>query len=271
MRIHIFTVSTGVYNQYIDYQAKSLDNIYPGVEKTWNLISDKEYHLNLNEHKDYTESNYYHISDLPYPFITYFKTQYVRDMIKKHNFNNDDMLLFCDVDSYFIDKGADYYKNIFNDDKLHFATSPWMDFPHSDIVVNETKHNRFSKSYFGKYTKQSFPQYVQSSIFFGRIDKFIEMNNVIMRIIGEDAGGFSEIGIIPTLADQSLMNKYIHDNPDKIISEYYISDSYEWDVVSDDYFVGNPSYNKHQDTIFCIQKFKGELKSKKRYNPYYDI
>lgn len=272
MKIHVFTIATGIYSLYLPYLAKSLNNIYPTMEKTFNVISDCEFRLCLSDeiYNEYKESNYCHIANLPYPFVTYFKTQFVCDMIMEKKYSLDDYFIFCDADSYFIKKEGGYYEKIFTDGKLHCAISPWIDDENRDIVKEETINNKNSKSYFGEVDKYSFPNYIQASLFFGKIEKLLEVNKYIMSIIASDKNGYANMGYIPTMADQTLLNKYVYENPNEVITEHYISNSYWWDGESNDHFSGNITYDKYKDEVFCIQKFKGELKSQKRYSDKFE-
>lgn len=286
MRLHLFTICTGVYNNYITYLLRSLNNIYKGIEKTFNIISDKEYHINLDRYNEYIESNYYHIANLPYPFIAYFKTQYVCDMIKLHNFSEDDYFIFCDIDTFFNNINNDYYKMLFDDDKLHFSKSPWNNIDDLDMCKTENDLNSLSISYINNGDKYIFPDYSQTSLFFGKISKLIEMNNVIMNMVSKD----SYNKIIPSIYDQSIINKYIYDNPNKVvcdnyiinayvdINKYIINDSVDLDLIYNDLIINKDEfYNKpfvysydYKNKCLCVQKFNQEIKLNKRNSDRFD-
>jgi hypothetical protein len=270
MKLHLITESTGVYNNYLPFLVKTIDNFYPGVEKTFNLISDKEYRIDIQEHKDYTISNYYHICNLPYPYVTYFKTQYICDLIKQFGYSDEDYFLFCDADSHFLEMPNGYYDNLFNDDKLHYAISPWTwggwDIAYFENIPNAGK----SITYIEGLNTSNFPNYNQASLFFCRIGEFKNINKVLMNYVANDATR----KVIPFINDQSLFNKYIYDNPDNVVAGNYICNSYGYNGEDDNYYAcGDADCNppdRVKDEIFCVQKFRQDIKKDKRNSDKFD-
>ena len=79
MRLNVFILSTGCYNDYLKYLYKSIINLFPNLSKHIYLIGDKNIIYDLDKTINYT---FFEIIDLPYPYITYFKPIYIYECIK---------------------------------------------------------------------------------------------------------------------------------------------------------------------------------------------
>lgn len=272
MILHIFTISTGIYNNYLNFQLQSLDNIYPGINKTYNLISDKFVDLDISKYQNLISYKYYHIANLPYPFIPLFKTQYICDMIKLEEYSDDDIFLYCDADSFFLKMSNNFYQNIFNDNKIYFTYSPWLLNNKYDITYQEMCELNNPKSITYVNTNKNEFKIIQSSLFFGNIGLLKKINNKIMNYLAYDG----ENRIIPRMPDQSLLNKFLYDNKDNLnieINFFTINYYKQLDINTiyktlDNFKCCGESfyYKDFKDTIFCIQKMNEHIKDSKRWS-----
>lgn len=268
-KLNIFILSTGCYNQYLDFLYPTLNRLFPMLEKNIYLISDINKPYNLNNTIKY---NYYHICDLPYPFITYFKANYIIDCIKQFNINKNEYFIFLDVDSIILEKQNEFWNNllnIINKYKLCFAISPWKGSGYA-----ENKKNKESITYI---LNTNLDIYIQSSLFFGIISYFNDILIKYNQYISID----SKNKIIPFLNEQSIFNKLIIDDKLQCICDYYILNYYKNITIKnlnniEDNLINNSYYDNmkyHNDclikykeyiNIFCVQKFNPYIKDNKR-------
>ena len=139
------------------------------------------------------------------------------------------------------------------------------DIAHDENIPNAGK----SITYIEGLNKFNFPNYCQSSLFFCKIGVFKTINKVFMNYVADDATR----DVIPFMNDQSFFNKYIHDNPDNVVAGNYICNSYSYNGEDDDYYAcGANCYppDSVKDEIFCVQKFRQDIKKDKRNSNKFD-
>ena len=276
-KINIFIIATNKYNEYLTYLYPTLENLFPMLEKHIYLIGDKNIPYTLNDNIKY---NYFHITNLPYPFITYNKLIYICDCIKEYNINKDEYFIYIDADSYILQMNEEYWLKlltIIEDNKICFAISPWA--PRKNIGYEcgnwENENNTKSASYI---MNKNLNDYVQTSLFFGKINSFIDFTNKTLKYMISDSNN----KIIPYIYDQSLINKVIFDDHYYCNKNYYILNFYDNININEMYenvishitlYIHDKliNYNDHKDTIFCVQKFNQYIKESQKFKNDYSI
>lgn len=266
--LNLFTIATDMYNQYIPFLVKSLENLK--LDFRFILMSDKDI-----QYEGESEYIYYHIANLPYPFILYHKIDYIYDCINYNNIPLTDSFMFVDADTIFRKMPDVFWKNIdkmLSTDMLYFPRSP---FYIDGIPEWENYNNKGNCCYIEDI---DIKKYVQTSLFFGSIKQlewlYNECYNLVTRMTKDDRRNPR----VPYIFDQSIVNKLISikENEKRFVIEDFIFNAYNVDVIHDSDFV-NKTFNdisyKYKDVdyfindhpqIFVLQKFNREIKDDKR-------
>ena len=265
--VNIFTVATDIYKKYIDVLYKSLVNVYPNEEKRFILIADKPC---------CDCDIYYHICNLPYPFNTYHKIEYIADCINSYNIHKDEKFIFVDADSCFRIMPSDFWSTFdkfIDTNKLIFTKSPWQN---TDIPNIENNHH---KDYCHElYIDNLNPKlWTQTSFFAGKINKFLDLSLVYFEYVTNCTKLHRHVPCMPYMSDQTIMNKIISLNYSDYIIDDFIYNGYEFSFVDNDEYLRNDfrnkeycncgktyELNKYHPYIFIIQKFNNDIKSSKR-------
>lgn len=267
--INIFTIATDIYKVYIPILKKSLSNFTPKNEQIrFILISDKMC-CNCDI--------YYHICNLPYPFNTYHKLDYIIDCINENHINKSDYFIYVDADTYFRKMPDDFwnitFKELINTHKLCFANSPWK---YTAIPKIENNFTEFHCQEVYVKNLNTKTNWIQASFFMGPIYAIYgEFYNKWNEIITNCTKNHRQYPVIPYIYDQSVINKIISLNYSKYIIDDFIFNAYDIDVIHNNEYITNDlkSYNlitannsyslNNYEKIFLIQKFNQELKTKR--------
>lgn len=267
--LHIFTITTGVYNYFIKDFIYSLDNIHDyniilHIFTDDNNIIDK--HISYLDSKNIHYS-VYKIPNMPYPFVTLFKfntiISYTKDIIPK-----EEKFIFVDIDSKFVDNISEDI-NKYN---LCFNRSSW--------ISGKKIHNyTFSENNYGNIhiledesdNMANFLDaeewYCQNSFVMGTYEYFIEYNNFTMNELSKFSNS-NDPSIskcikerkLPLMSDQTLANIYLRYKKD---NENISIKCYSCNNYSDDIQEYN-NYKDYYNECFMYQKYNDGIKSKKR-------
>lgn len=246
-KIWIFTIATSVYNEYLEEQYETFNNLFPNHEKVMVVISDQEpIKSEINKHIDI---RYYKITDHPYPLVTLSKYIYICDAIP-FDAKDDDTFVFIDADTKFLRKENNFYDNLYNKINqydLIFTIAPWQN---------------LYKRYFSKLTPSGWPSfmekydsyahymndpdingtshyditdkttYCQTSFFAGKIGKLKEFNDDVRKLMSNDLNTLNDKYIekgqqelfrhIPLASEENYTNKIINDHIHNKIDKYNI-------------------------------------------------
>lgn len=273
IKLGIFYLATGVYNEYFENFAKSLNNLFPdnNVEKHLILMSDKLKDYNGKEEFG-CKIHCFDVIDYPYPLVLINKFQ----MVAKYMEDLDlDYGMFFDADTVIFEKSQDFWytlKNKLMSGKLLVSVHPHYLYNPNLIIQEPLIVNREdSVGYTNSKVLNDNKSYLITSFFGGTKEVITKYAKKIYNLIGED---LYNIRWIPRFCEESYMNKiYVDDillgKENDIIKEKYITiNPYPFnfgDYISTGNLYENnfPEYN---DTIFMNQKYNIEIKNKKKEN-----
>ena len=257
--LNIFILATGCYCEYLKYLYPTLKYLFPSLQKTIYLISDKDVKYEYNNIK----YKYFHITDLPYPFINYNKVNYICDCIKEFNIDENDYFIYLDADSIILEMPNKYWDDliyIINENKICFSLNPW-----GYIIDEHNEENKYSCTYLKHLENRN--KFIQFSMFFGLIYKLFDLQQKMNYYINLD----SQNKVISKLYDESVINKIIiDDNYECYLNNYMITyfknlnENNQLDKLEET--INVISYKDKKDIIFCVQKFNYYIKSCKKHN-----
>ena len=109
---YIFTIATNVYTSYFENFKNSINNFYPGEDKTLIVFSNK-----LQEYNNWqignTKIEVISIPNLFYTSINLNKFNFIEWYALNNNLDDDQLVFFFDIDTYF------YHKTDYNFDNLN--------------------------------------------------------------------------------------------------------------------------------------------------------
>ena len=270
-KIYIFTIATDIYKGYIPFLEASLANLSP-LSKVFDveliLISDRDC-ISETPHK------YLHICNMPYPFNTYHKFDYIHDAISFLNLQDDAYFIYVDADSIFRKMEPNFYTrtlpNLLDNGKITLARSPWR---LTSVTRNENYGCKGTPSYIERLDSRN--NYAQASMFMGSIKKFEEVYPLIYGLMTSHIKERREHPSLPLMFDQSIINKVANTHNEFFSFDDLIFNIYEDLSLEEKEFLKtsykeknlvkcNKTYHMNKySNIFVIQKFNQGIKKEKR-------
>lgn len=227
--IYIFTISTGIYNIYLNTFIDSINNCFTNKEKTVVIIGDNEY----KEKQNFNIYNY-HIPLTNYSLCNLQKYIYIDDAIKylKLNISENDYILYVDVDSYFEKRSIEYYDDLynkFNEYDIILSVFPW-DIDKNNLDVKQEYIVNLNTKRYTSINRSRFKNVI-GAFFISKLNVFIKLKELVNLCLLYD---LSIINVLddhnnyrsfPEWQEQTYLNKIIQDNwinSDKICIDYYI-------------------------------------------------
>lgn len=259
--IYFFTIATNTYKEYLNKFVKSLDNCFPDNDKKLIVISDKDYINNINNIYTYN----YHICDTNYALCALQKYTYIYDSIQyiQLKLKKNDLIFFCDVDSYFIEKSKSYWNKIYNSIikyDICISIFPWN--------YNDTNKYRVMKKYKNipsiaqinkfRYNLLCASFLIAKPFWFNKIYKLVDL------LTAYDMANLQNgCRIIPELPEQEYLNKIIQEN---IINTNNIWVDY-FQIISNDIFLQEKhktlnDFLENNEYIFSIKDYDPTIKLK---------
>lgn len=292
--LYLVTLMTSVYNNFLPEQFNTLKNLH--LDEYFDnikfiIMSDTEPivpELNINN----LTVEYYHVIDAPYPLVTLCKTIYIIDALKDKA-NDDDIVMLIDSDTKFVDRGKDFFINMYDNlykYDLTFTHSPWQnmvnDLP-DDVREYSTLwmgKDREYKEYMNMNNNYSYSRYditdktiyVQTSYFAGKFGAIKRLNDDIRLLMALDLNNrleeakplnckYQELSRhIPLASEETYCNKIINDNLNNINYQNYNINVEQFNICMYNPFINyyNDYINKYP--IFLEQKYDMNKKSCKR-------
>lgn len=227
--IYIFTISTGIYNTYLNTFIDSINNCFTNKEKTVVIIGDNEY----KEKQNFNIYNY-HIPLTNYSLCNLQIYIYIDDAIKylKLNISENDYILYVDVDSYFEKRSIEYYDDLynkFNEYDIILSVFPW-DIDKNNLDVKQEYIVNLNTKRYTSINRSRFKNVI-GAFFISKLNVFIKLKELVNLCLLYD---LSIINVLddhnnyrsfPEWQEQTYLNKIIQDNwinSDKICIDYYI-------------------------------------------------
>lgn len=279
--IHIFTLMTSLYNKFFTEQLETVGNLFPGHDKTFNLISDVKPEGYDNISMDgFKEFNFLKIVDFPYPLVTLCKTIYMVEALPD-SANDDDIFIYIDSDTIFLDKGKEFYDKILDEIKSHdlmFSHSPWSYhwnklYPGVSGFWTVSNYNNYIEfmndnepEYSSHFICDDKSVYVQTSFFAGKVCKLKKLNKDVRELMTSDLNHRPDflhpnqpqelIRHIPLASEENYCNKVINDN--------IHSDSPKYDILVDVYHYNH--YYPFTERIDDIKNLFPKIFLKQKYD-----
>lgn len=252
--IHIFVVATGIYKNLLTRErVQTFKYLFPSHNKTFNFIGDEDLSIFKDVLSDtYTSFEYYHICQLAYPFITVHKFNYISDMCKQLNYNDDDYFVYLDSHSWCLPHSTKFFNKIIEEDlsqyDICYTTNPYY---LQDMIYDEidtrTKHHVTEREFNEHKTF-----YGQASFLMGNIKSLHKFAQEINKLITADImhDGFRKRNsILPNFMEQHYANYIFFDI---LLNK---NTSYGFTVKPDFYVIspkGSPSEVNYMKKTFII-------------------
>lgn len=274
IKLGIFYLATGVYKEYFEEFAKSLNNLFPNnnVEKHLIIMSDelKEYD---GKEEFGCKIHCFDVIDYPYPLVLINKFQMVAKYMKDLDLEYG---MFFDADTIIFEKSNEFWdklKQKLMSGKLlcsshpHYLFNPDLNIYEPLLITRED-----SAGYMDPATLNEHKSYIITSFFGGNREVITKYSKKIYELIGKD---LHELRWIPRFCEESYMNYiYVRDiilgNENDVLKEKYITIN-QYEPIggissrdTDDIHKNN--FPEYDDTIFMNQKFNSEIKNKKKEN-----
>ncbi len=216
--IHIFILATGVYKELLTKErVETLKHLFPSYNKTLNFISDEDLSIfreTLSEY--YTKFEYYHICQLPYPFVMFHKFDYVSDMCKQLNYNDRDYFLYIDAHFWCLPRSSKFFKKIVDEDlsnyDICYTVTPYYNWNSIyDEIDTRSKHHVTLEEFNKNKTL-----YTQTSFLMGNVKSIHKLTQEIGKLATDDMmynqNYFRKrYSIIPSFLEQHYANYIFFD------------------------------------------------------------
>ncbi len=265
--IHVVTIMTGPYNNFLEGQLNTLNNLFPNQEKTFTIVSDLDNQLNNYDLSKFnvTKFNWFKILDLPYTYIVSLKLYFVLKAIEQIKYNDDDLLLYCDADTLYLEKSNDFYNKLYDkfiNYDLIFTIHPLYFDDHS-FTYAFAHAGTTDRAHNWEVKNVDTNKVVMGSLYGGKISKLKQLNKDILYLQNIDLNKDLYDRHIPPCSDEEYLNNVVNDHINNYRTDYNIlCDRYN-QIFGDEKYL--------QETCFVNQKYDGSIKESKRNNPDYII
>lgn len=265
--IHIVTIMTGPYNNFLEGQLNTLNNLFPNQEKTFTIVSDLDNQLNNYDLSKFnvTKFNWFKILDLPYTYIVSLKLYFVLKAIEQIEYNDDDLLLYCDADTLYLEKSNDFYNELYNKFikyDLIFTIHP-LYYENHNFVYAYANIKTVERSYNWKVQDVNINKGIMGSIYCGKISKLKQLNKDILYLQNIDLNKNIDDRHIPKCSDEEYINKIVNDHINGNRNDYNILCERLNQIFNAEKYL--------QETCFVNQKYDVSIKESKRNNQDYII
>lgn len=202
-KIAIITISTGHYINLLKELTDSI-NLKFLINKNKHIFVFTDKHFNNTN-----DTSYIQIQHLPWPLNTLLRFYYFKQIIEE--LNNFDFIFYIDCDMSVINQISDEilpYKN-----EIVVCRHFWQ----KTCTDAYEKYNKKSLAYIDVDSLDFIPEYCQACFFGACRESFIKMTNQLEYNINEDLKN----NVIAKWHDESHLNKYILNNPKKILDTTY--------------------------------------------------
>lgn len=256
-KIYIYTLATHIYNNFIPKQLETIKYIFPNQKKYFIILSDKKYNTNDLITK-YNLNDYnitlltYKVPNSSFAINNLLKIPYMLNYLPE-DASDDDIALFCDADTIYINRGSKFYDKLYNNFKCH------------NLIINiHPYENENDKSYHllndqncleenkAAYIINSNNYYIQTSVFGVKV-KYLEklckdLNDLILK---DESDPYNKH--IAHFQEETYLSKIYCDN---------IECNYNYDIYDDHFNILGEQYEISDDNnIFVNQKYDLTLKN----------
>ena len=276
-QIYIFTIATDTYNIFLEKQFETLNYLLPTINnKNFFIISDKKY--DLTNIKDKYNLNTYNLYQYLIPNTNYSITNINKLHVIKWaliqndiDFSENDLFMFFDSDTYFIEKSKDYWNNFIDNLQTHdFTINMWLSWNIWEDIFHWGKNilesnNEFCKEFSAYYEINDKSKWIQASFFAGKISMLNKLIDKFDEFMINDTK-YVHYRHMPPAAEESYLTKIVNDN--FISNEFNITCKYYAINFFDEFkkYLNIESINEYEEkfpNVFIVQKYASHLKKKR--------
>ena len=250
--IEIVYLATGSYKNFIGTFIHNIKLFFPGYKKILTIISDglEEYN-DIFICDDIIMTKVHKIMHLPYPFITYFKYNYINEFCT----SNSDYLFYFDADTVFIDNPNINWENIIKTMNNSVIVSNHIFYAFDDNnkgVESLFKYNTEKNQKYSTYIDKDVYNYVIGSFFGGDRIEVKHLCDEIINNITNDLKNSNREWYIPKFIDEAYLNSVAENKNVNIIKDQFVLIYYNDNILM--------KYNN----AFCLHKcFSTESKKER--------
>lgn len=220
MKLFIFTIATDVYNNFIDDQINSIDNLFPNIiEKNYIIITDNTSLYNKENILSKTLlSNVfiYEIIDMLHDLIMVNRLNYMIYFLKKSNieYSDNDLFIYIDADTKFFQKTKEFWDEFYHKVIQYDMFITKYPLGYFQGEYEQAKGSRELDEFCGSYNLTKNVNWIQMSLFGGSIKMLFNLyNDIYLNMLKQDLQKNIYNRHIPVLHDESYMMKIVNDNP----------------------------------------------------------
>ena len=211
--IEIIYLATGSYKKFIPGFFGSLRFFFPGYSKIITVISDDlSCCKNVEVDDSVIEFNIRKVIQLPYPFPSYFKYNYIKEFCSR----KADYIFYFDADTVFIDNEFLVYDDVLKmaDENILLSFHPFYAYSEEEyyipgLIDNNTERN---PEYFTCIEDETY-DYVIGSFVAGNTENILKLSEKVINMMAEDLKKEGRRWYIPKYMDESYLNSIaLHDN-----------------------------------------------------------
>lgn len=225
--IEIVYLATGSYRQFAETFFNTLYLFFPGYKKIITIVSDGLEDYEKYSSEDILEINYHKILQLPYPFVSYFKFNY----IKEYNSGKADYIFYFDADTQFIQNDNIDFDNILKlaDSNVLLSMHPFYAFKDDYESVNTLyEYNTERDSRYCSYIGLNQYDYVIGSICGGSKENMLKLCDKIISMMTADLKHPDRKWYIPKFMDETYLNSISLTDTDLNYVKEQFCVMYEW-------------------------------------------
>lgn len=252
---YIFTVATNIYIQFLEYQAKTYQHLFPQEDKMFIWFVDNVDNAQQIANK-FPEFNISieRIDNLVYPFNTYFKFNYIENWCNRNGINDTDMIMFFDADTVFVAHPDPelLYKNV-TSHNCTLTFDPTNN--HQGNIFWQYEDGPCSVSY--EYMSEN---YIQASFIICKYSFF----KVLMKDYNYYVRDYSIKKKLPVMFDQTILNYLASIDTD---NNFYL-DNFNLNVANRVYTVNGVENISWQVQFKTPGKWFGWFEGERTLQPY---
>lgn len=211
--IEIIYLATGSYKKFIPGFFGSLEFFFPGYSKIITVISDDLSCCKDVEVDDSViEFNIRKVIQLPYPFPSYFKYNYVREYCSR----KADYVFYFDADTVFVNNEFFVCDDVLKmaDENILLSFHPFYAYDEEDYYApGLSSSNTERNPEYSTYIEYDTYDYIIGSFFAGNTENILKLCDKIINMMAEDLKKEGRRWYIPKYMDEAYLNSIsLHDN-----------------------------------------------------------
>lgn len=280
-----FSYATGVYTQYLENQYDTFQYLFPNIENKHIIMMTND--VSLSE-KSTDKIHFVWVPQIHYNISCLMKYQYATEVLKMMNIEYDlenDFYLFCDADTYFLDRPLEiweYWTNIMKTTDLvcnNYAQFPSETRGYTMCYEYAERNPKFCGYY--KITTDSVN--ICSNIIMGRLGGLFKIAENIIKMTDKDINIDVYNRHFPVINEETYVNAMVNNYLQGVKMEdlhditCHVGFLHAVPYCEEYYFYNDPNVGNFENQmklhpeIICMSKYNNSFKRKTPINltPYY--